>query len=78
MSVAEVKQTKMNLIAWIEQLSDLDTLSMLEGMKKLTSDKDWWTDLSDAQRNRLTKSLENAKKGKTVSSEEFWKRLKNA
>jgi hypothetical protein len=77
MSAAEVQETKTSLIAWIEQLSDLEMLSMLEGVKDLTSDKDWWSDLSNAQRDRLTKSLVNAKKGKTVSSEEFWKHLKN-
>ncbi|OOQ58876.1 hypothetical protein [Mucilaginibacter pedocola] len=77
MSAAEVQETKTSLIAWIEQLSDLEMLSMLEGVKDLTTHKDWWNDLSSAQRDRLTKSLDNAKKGKTVSSEEFWKRLKN-
>ncbi|AMR30302.1 hypothetical protein A0256_02160 [Mucilaginibacter sp. PAMC 26640] len=78
MSASEIQETRKGLIAWIEKLSDLEMLSMLDGVKESTSDSDWWADLSDTQRGRLSKSLESAKNGKTVSSEEFWKRLKNA
>jgi hypothetical protein len=77
MSVAEIKQTKLNLIAWIEQLSDTNTLAFLEGLKESKSGKDWWDDLSEAQKENINEGLKDAKAGRTMSSAEFWKRLKN-
>jgi len=77
MSVAEIKQAKLNLIAWIEQLSDTTTLAFLEGLKESKSGKDWWDDMSEAQRQNINEGLRDAQEGRTVSSVEFWKRLKN-
>jgi predicted transcriptional regulator len=77
MSVAEIKQTKLNLIAWIEQLSDTNTLTFLEGLKESRSSNDWWDELSDTQKENINEGLKDAQEGRTVSSAEFWKILKN-
>jgi hypothetical protein len=77
MSVAEIKQTKMNLIAWIEQLSDTNMLAVLENLKNSKTDGDWWDELSEVQKQNLNEGLKEAQEGRTVSSAEFWKRLKN-
>ncbi|WP_158288415.1 hypothetical protein [Mucilaginibacter psychrotolerans] len=40
------------------------------------SEKDWWDDLTDAQKENINVGLEEAEIGNLISSEEFWRRLK--
>ena len=77
MSVAEIKQTKLNLIAWIEQLSDTNTLAFLEGLKESKSSNDWWENISESQKQHINRGVSDAEAGRTVSSAEFWDKLKN-
>ncbi|HVS91305.1 MAG TPA: hypothetical protein VHE59_04685 [Mucilaginibacter sp.] len=77
MSVAEIKKTKTDLIAWIEGLSDVNLLTVLNGLKESQSEKDWWDDLSENQKKHINEGLADAKNGRVMSSEVFWKRLKN-
>ena len=39
--------------------------------------RDWWDELSEQQKNHIQEGLEDARNGRTMSSEEFWKRLKS-
>jgi len=78
MSVAEMKQAKLSLIAWIEQLSDTNMLSLLEGLKNSRSDKDWWDDLNDTQIANINQGLSDIENGRVMSSEDFWNKLKDA
>ncbi|MFA6084127.1 hypothetical protein [Mucilaginibacter sp.] len=78
MSVEEIKQTKSNLIGWIEQLSDTSMLSFLESLKDSKTDNDWWDSLSESQIERINEGLADAENGRVVSSNDFWKKLKNA
>ncbi|MDB5156469.1 MAG: hypothetical protein JWR50_1176 [Mucilaginibacter sp.] len=77
MSAAEVKQTKLSLMAWIEQLSDASTLTFLEGLKDSRSTDDWWGNMTEGQKRHINEGLADAQDGRTVSSAEFWARLKN-
>ncbi len=78
MSVAEIEETKTNLITWINQISDANLLSILEGIKASNSGGDWWDDLTDAQKEEINQGIADADAGRVISSEEFWRRLKNA
>jgi predicted transcriptional regulator len=78
MSVAEIKKTKSNLIAWIEQLSDSNMLMVLDGLRNAGSDKDWWSDLSESQKQHIQEGVDDAENGRVISSAEFWNNLKNA
>jgi predicted transcriptional regulator len=78
MSVAEIKKTKSNLIAWIEQLSDSNMLMVLDGLRNARSDKDWWSDLSESQKQHIQEGIDDAENGRVISSAEFWNNLKNA
>jgi hypothetical protein len=81
MSAAEVKETKTDLIAWIEQLSDISMLSILESLKNAdTGDagKDWWDELTPAQIENINAGLKEAESGNVMSSKEFWSKLKDA
>ncbi len=78
MSAAEVNGIKLNLIAWINQLSDVDVISFLDGLRKSRAKEDWWNELSDAQKKQILDGLKDAENGKLISSDDFWKKLKNA
>ena len=77
MSVAEIRKTKLDLIAWIEQLSDVNMLTVLDGLRNSKSDKDWWDELSENQKQHINEGLADAENGRVVSSAVFWDRLKN-
>jgi len=77
MSVAEIKKTKMDLIAWIEQLSDVNMLTVLDGLRNSRSDIDWWDNLTENQKQHISDGLNDAENGRIVSSSTFWDRLKN-
>ena len=77
MSIAEVKETKSNLKAWIDGMSDSNMLSLLDGVRAATSNKFSWDDLSEYQKENINAGLDDIDNGRVMSSEEFWKQLKN-
>ena len=78
MSIAEIKQAKLGLIAWKEQLSDTNMLSFLESLKDSKSDKDWWDTLTEDEIRHINEGIADADNGRMISSEELWKKLKDA
>ena len=78
MSTSELNKIKLNLIAWINQLSDTDLISFLEGIRNSRSKGDWWDELSSDQKKIILSGLKDAENGKLISSGDFWKNLKNA
>jgi hypothetical protein len=77
MSAAELNQKKLELIAWINRLTDAHIIEFLEGLKSSKSSDDWWDELSISQKELLQKGLDDIDKGNVVSSSEFWNKLKN-
>lgn len=78
MSTTEMNKVKMNLIAWIHQASDIHLISFLEGLKNSGGKKDWWDELSAAQKKIVLRGLSDGENGKVISSDKFWKEIKNA
>jgi hypothetical protein len=78
MSSAELNSIKLKLISWINQLSDADLISFLDGLRASRSKKDWWNELSAAQKKQVLAGLKDAEDGKVMDSKKFWKRLKDA
>jgi hypothetical protein len=78
MSTAELNGVKLNLIAWINQLSDTELISFLDGIRASRAKNDWWEELSDKQKKQVLAGINDADKGKLSSSKEFWNKLKNA
>ncbi|HZY37604.1 MAG TPA: hypothetical protein VFE53_13195 [Mucilaginibacter sp.] len=74
MSTAEIKKTKANLIEWINQLTNSDTLFVLETLRN-KSVSDWWNELSDAQKEHINEGLEDIKAGRVMISKEMWDSL---
>ena len=66
MSVAEIKKTKLDLIAWIEQLSDVNMLTVLDGLRSSKSDNDWWDNLTENQKQHINEGLNDVENGRVV------------
>jgi len=62
MAAAEKKQNKL----------------FLEGSKNSKTDKDWWDNISESQRQNINEGIKGVEEGRTVLSAEFWNRLKNS
>ncbi len=77
MTSTDLNKKKLDLIAWINQLSDESLLDFLAGLKKSNSKSDWWIDLTEDQKQLILKGMEDVDAGKTVSSALFWKKLNN-
>jgi hypothetical protein len=76
MSTAELNRKKLDLIAWINRLSDENTIEFLYGLKKSKSKNDWWDELSENQKEMLQNGIDDIENGNVISSTEFWKELK--
>jgi hypothetical protein len=77
MSTAELNQTKLDLIAWINRLSDENMIKFLDCLKKSKSKDDWWDDLSEYQQKMLRNGMDDIESGNVISSSQFWEELKN-
>lgn len=77
MQTSELNKKKLDLIDWINQLSDKNTIELLDNLKSATSKDDWWDELSDNEQKKLQNGMNDIKKGNVISSAQFWKELKN-
>jgi hypothetical protein len=77
MRISELNKKKLDLIAWINQLSDKNTIEFLDNLVRATSKDDWWDELSDNEQIKLQNGMNDIKKGNVISSAQFWKELKN-
>jgi predicted transcriptional regulator len=78
MSIAEIKQAKLGLIAWIEQLSDAGMITFLESLKDSKTENDWWDTLTTDQIRHINEGIADADNGRMITSAELWKKLKDA
>ncbi len=77
MSATELYKAKLDLIAWINQLSDVKMIEFLEGLRASEMQKDGWDDLPESHKIEIEKGLADIEAGNVLSSSEFWKRLRN-
>ncbi|HAC16889.1 MAG TPA: hypothetical protein DCE78_13230 [Bacteroidetes bacterium] len=77
MSTAELNKIKLDLIAWINHLSDENVIEFLDGLKQSESNHDWWDQLTTRQQQIIHEGITDAENDNIISSEEFWKSLKD-
>lgn len=65
---------KLELIEWLAKLKDPGIVASLFNMKKANEVDDWYTELNPAQKASIERGLADADAGRTVTSEEMWKR----
>lgn len=73
MNTAELKSHLHQLIDGITDNSVLQEVNTL--LSKATSDQGWWNDLSEESKRKTQESLEQAKKGETLSHREAIQRM---
>ena len=67
MQRSELNKKKLDLIDWINQLSDKNTIEFLDNQKSATSKDDWWDELSDNEQKKLQNGMNDIKKGNVIS-----------
>lgn len=77
MSTAELNGIKLDLIDWIINLSDADLIVFLDGLRVSMNEKDWWKDLSNADKKHIEEGIKDANEGRVMDSKTFWERLRN-
>lgn len=66
---------KLELIEWLSNLEDSDTINYLKIVKESrTTNKDWWTDISDNQRQSIERGLKDIQEGNTHSHNDIKKK----
>lgn len=77
MSAAELNKIKLDLIAWIKDLSDENVLTFMNGIRQSQTPGDWWDELSEGQKEAIRTGLKDMEAGRVMESKAFLKRLKN-
>ena len=66
---------KLELIEWLTKLNDIETLNYLKVVKdSLAGDQDWWSDLTEQQRDGIQRGLKDIDEGRVVSHSDVKKR----
>lgn len=66
---------KLELIEWLTKLNDIETLNYLKVVKDSRSgDQDWWSDLTEQQRDGIQRGLKDIDEGRLVSHSDVKKR----
>lgn len=63
---------KEELVEWITKPGNKDLLETLKLMKEESLEEDWYNDLTEGEKESIKKGQEDHKKGRTLSSREFW------
>ena len=66
---------KLELIEWLTNLNDEETITYLKLVKDSKSEGDWYDDLTPEQKARLEKGLKDADEGRVTPHEEVKKRF---
>ena len=70
-----IKAIKLELIEWLSNLQDSETLEYLKFVKDSDSkENDWWHDLSDEVKAGIKRGLADVDAGRVVSHEEVKKK----
>jgi len=77
MSTAELNTIKLNLIDWINHLSDNDLIVFLDGLRISNAKSDWWDNLSASQKKEIQAGLKDAMSGYVMEKKVFWEKFKN-
>ncbi len=70
-----IKAIKLELIEWLSNLQDSETIEYLKFVKDSDSkENDWWHDLSNEDKAGIERGLADADAGRVVSQEEVKKK----
>ena len=77
MDALELRNTRKELAEWVNNLSDVGLLQLLNSIKLSIkgSNNDWWNDLNESEKKNIRLGLKDLESCKTMTSEGFWKHL---
>lgn len=61
---------KLELIEWLTNLDDEQTMEYLKVVKDSRSSDDWWDEISDEEKAGIQRGLDDVKAGRTLSHDE--------
>jgi len=67
-------ELKIQLINWLTELKDKNLLSSLASIKDSEQSDDWYKQLNPKQRKSLDRGIDDHKKGRILTSKQFWQR----
>ena len=71
----ELEAINLELIAWLSNLEDQDTIEYLKIVKESQeTETDWWEELSDVQKKGIENGLKDLKEGRIFAHEEVRKK----
>ena len=78
MSTMEFNLLREELAQWVSSLDDSSLLNLLNSIKlsRSKTDIDWWDELTDDQKKNIQLGLKDLEEGRIMSSQAFWKRLR--
>lgn len=62
------------IIEWTSKPENEELLKTLKLIKESSKSKDWFDDLEEHEKQSLKKGQKDHQEGKTLTSEEFWKK----
>lgn len=66
---------KLELIEWLKQIHDTETIEYLKALKdSFVGKNDWWDDLGEVEKQGIERGLNDIKQGRTVSHFEVKKK----
>lgn len=60
----KIQTKKIELIQWLSTIEDLNLLEKIHDLLTVEVQKDWWNEISDAEKVSIEKGLEDAKNKK--------------
>ncbi|MCG7281636.1 hypothetical protein MHJ94_10070 [Chryseobacterium taklimakanense] len=60
----QIQNKKLELIQWLSTIEDLNILEKISDMISRERKKDWWDDISDAEKRSIEKGIAQADAGK--------------
>ena len=79
MSTAKFNSAREELIRWIGSIKDVGLLNLLNSIRMSATepDEDWWDSLTEEERQNIESGIKDLNEGKTMSSSDFWKQMKD-
>lgn len=72
MRISSRESEKLEIIKWVTELKDETTLERLKALKK-SKNKDWWDEITQAEKESIERGLADIKAGRVTSHKEVKK-----
>jgi len=63
MATTNIQKRKLELIQWLSVIDDVSLLDKLSELKE-QSTRDWWNEISDAEKESISRGIEDADAGR--------------